>query len=66
MLNDNSKHLQQFSRDVTLPYAIDERLHLRRTAYGGREPSGLNEIQSTKRPEGQKKARYYVKPAFCA
>lgn len=63
MSNDNAKHLQQFSRTVTLPYVIDERIKLRNSAdceyfrpkllkAAGEHPTG-------------KKARYYERPAFC-
>jgi hypothetical protein len=67
-VSNNPKHLQQFSKNVTLPYEIDERIKLR-TVMGKDarlEPWGPNRLTATKAPATGKKARYYERPAFCS
>lgn len=68
MSKDSTKPLQEFQRNVTLPYAIDERVNLRAALLKDAwlEPAERDRVQALKCQNEQKKVRCYVKPAFCA
>ncbi len=66
MSKDSTKPLQEFQRNVTLPYAIDERVNLRASLFKDAWLEPADRVQAFKCENGQKKVRCYIKPAFCA